>query len=112
VAFPTLARFGNDSLDADLHLSDRALWPLIRQAWQYSPQNGGAVLRWSNVVQSGPAARSPYADLVRHNCGSAILSRSIWFAVCGGKGLCGPALMGHYFLLERHGHWLVWFQYP
>jgi hypothetical protein len=59
-----------------------------------------------------PAKWGSSLALVRHNCGSAILSRSIWFAVCGGKGLCGPALMGHYFLLERHGHWLVWFQYP
>ena len=111
-AFPTLARFGHDSLDADLHLSDRALWPRIRRAWQQGPPNPGAVLRWSNVVQSGPAARSPYAGLVRHNCGSTIVSRSIWFAVCGGTGFCGPALTEHYFLLERHGRWLVWFQYP
>jgi hypothetical protein len=111
-ACPTLSRFGHDSLDADLHLSDRALWPLIRRAWQYGPPNSGTVLRWSNVVQSGSARRSPFADGVRRNCGAEILSRSIWFAACGGKGVCGPGLTGHYLILERHGHWLVWFEYP
>jgi len=112
-AFPTLARFvRNDSLDASLHLSDRALWSGINRAWQSGALHRGARLRWSNVVQSGPAARAPYAGLVRNNCGSAILSHSIWFAICGGKLPCYPALRGHYFLLQRHGRWLVWFQYP
>ena len=109
-AFATLARFGRVSRQTDFRLSDRALWPVVRQSWRHGPPMGRGLLRRSNIAGAGRGTRSPYAELVRHNCGAAILARSIWFTVCGRP--CYPALTGHFLLIDRRGHWLVWFQYP
>jgi hypothetical protein len=112
-ALPTLARFGRVSREADFRLSDRALWPLVRQSWSHGAPSRRPFRR-SDVVRSGPGSRSPYAGLIRRNCGRAILARSTWFAVCGaGAGMaCGPATTAHYLLIDRRGRWLVWFLYP
>lgn len=70
-----------------------------------------------------PAHESPYAGLIRHNCGLRILKASWWVAVCPGTGTDGsppgrctlstaPALTRYYMLIDRRGHWLVWFLYP
>jgi hypothetical protein len=111
-AFPTLVRFGRISRQTDFRLSDRALWPLVRQSWAHGAPSPRP-LRSADVVRSALGLRSPYAGLIRRNCGRAILSRSIWFAACGGgAGSCTSSTIAHYLLIDRRGRWLVWFVYP
>lgn len=112
-AFPTLARFGRISRRTDLRLSDRALWPLVRQSWAHGAP-APEPLRRADIVRSGLGPRSPYAGLIRRNCGRAILVRSIWIAACGGGAgaSCTAATTAHFLLIERRRRWLVWFVYP
>jgi hypothetical protein len=115
-----LSQWGGISKSRDLHLSDKAEWPTVRDNWaRRSTHRHPVHLNGKDVVQ-GRAKRSPYAGLVRHNCGAPILHRSWWVAVCPGpypnKPRCTlrsePALVEHFMLLKRRGHWLVWFSYP
>jgi hypothetical protein len=111
-AFRTVARFGRVSVQADLHSSDRALWPNVRRGWQH--RNGRPIgtrpLTRGNAVGTHPAVRSPYAELIRRNCGVATLKRSFEFVIC--EGACYPATKNYMDLINRRGHWLVWFVYP
>lgn len=110
-AFPTVARFGRVSLQVDLHSSDRAIWSGIRHSWLHKSrrfrQHG--LLPRSDIVGVHPARHSPYAALIRHNCGAATMAHSLEFVVCG--RLCYPALRFYIDLIERRGHWLIWFTY-
>ena len=111
-AFPTLTRFGRSSLQTDLHLSDRTLWPSLLLEWRHTsgrPVEHGLVSR-TDVVKAHPARRSPYAKLIRHNCGAMTLAHSLEFVIC--RRPCYPAERGYMDLLERRGHWLIWFTYP
>ena len=111
-AFPTLTRFGRSGLQTDLHLSDRTLWPSLLLEWRHTsgrPVEHGLVSR-TDVVKAHPARRSPYAKLIRHNCGAMTLAHSLEFVIC--RQPCYPAERGYMDLLERRGHWLIWFTYP
>jgi len=115
-----LTQWGQISKWRDRHLSDRAEWPTVRDHWKHKSGRGHALDIRSNKVVQGPAKRSPYVGLVRHNCGRRILKRSWWVALCPGPypgtAKCtldaAPALTGHFMLLNRRHHWLVWFTYP
>jgi hypothetical protein len=112
VAFLTLARFGRISLEVDLHSSDRALWPNVRRGWQRRsgrPTGNGPLPR-VDVVGVHLAQRSPYAALIRRNCGGATLRRSLEFVLC--ERACYPATRTYVDLIDRRGQWLVWFLYP
>jgi len=115
-----LSQWGRISKVRDFHLSDRAEWPLVKENWAHRPRPAHLVqLRPDDVVQ-GPGTSSAYAELVRTNCGAQILARSWWVAVCPGpystRTHCtlgtAPALTAQYLLLDRRGHWLVWFSSP
>lgn len=71
---------------------------------------GRGPLFLSNIARSGRGPRAAYDGLIQHNCGAALLDRSVWFAVC--KKPCYPALTSYFYLIDRRGHWLVWFEYP
>lgn len=117
-ALPVLSKLGTVSEHEDLRLSDRALWPVIRENWsdpaRPAPQR---TLRPEDVV-GGDAAHSLESDLVSRHCGRATLAQSVWIAVCPVRpqGRCNlssePALTEQYLLLRRRGHWLVWWMRP
>jgi hypothetical protein len=115
-----LSQWGQISRSRDLHLSDRAEWPIVKENWKHKSGAGQALDIRSNDVVQGRGKRSPYAGLIRHNCGSRIVRRSWWVALCPGpypgKGHCtldtAPARTEHFMLLNRRDHWLVWFTYP
>jgi len=117
-ALAVLSRFGAVSKEEDLRLSDRALWPVVRESWSggYRP-NPPRRLRPRDVV-AGAASESPYVGLVENDCGRATVRHSVWVAVCGRgrKHPCSlssePALTTHYLLLDRLGRWLVWWLSP
>lgn len=58
-----------------------------------------------------PAQDSPYADLLVNVCGEDIVEHTWWVQVCPGpceaEGL-PQSLIGHLYLIERDGQWLVW----
>jgi hypothetical protein len=107
-----LLRFGRESLLYDLRHSDRALWQTIAVTWAARTSRKQPAGKPPIVVRSGPGSASPDASLVRTNCGSRILKASTWFSTCpaGATRRCSPALRGDFLLLNRRGHWLVWFE--
>jgi len=114
---PHLSRLGTESIVTDLSLTDRASWPVVRSNWSNEGLPGRVRTLTAADVVSGPAARSPYAGLVRGNCGQRTLDLSWWAAVCPvGTRPCSlrdaPALTEHFLLVDRRGSWLVWFAYP
>ncbi|HEX9311705.1 MAG TPA: hypothetical protein VGA30_02620, partial [Actinomycetota bacterium] len=114
---PHLSRLGTESFDTDLSLADRAYWPILQTTWSSGELPGRVRTLTPEGVVSGPAAESPYAGLVRGNCGRRTLDLSWWVAVCPvGTRPCSlrdaPALTEHFLLVDRRGSWLVWFAYP
>ncbi len=115
-----LSQWGHISKTRDLHLSDRAEWPTVREDWAHGSEHSPPVDLRSNDVVQGPGARSPYANLVRNNCGQPLLDKSWWVAVCPGQDSqqtrctlrTEPALIEHFMLLSRRRHLLVWFTNP
>jgi hypothetical protein len=69
-------------------------------------------------VDIAPAQDSHLADMVETNCGSGVLDGSVWVAVCpeGSAVPCSigqgssPSLINEFLVLNRQGHWLVWYQ--
>jgi hypothetical protein len=120
VVLPLLSRYGQVSESMDLRLSDRANWPVVRETWSHGFKPHPLRPLRSIDVYGAPAERSPYAAMVRHWCGQRLLQLSWWVAVCPRELRpsipCGrrwqSALTGHFLLINRRGHWLVWFIYP
>jgi hypothetical protein len=114
-----VGRLGRMSLLSDLRDSDRSLWKVVRADWRTARPRRPVRLTKRDVV-SLPAARSPYADLVAHNCGVTTLRRSWWVAVCpydpDRSNPCSlreaPATTTHFLFIRRRGRWLVWFEAP
>jgi hypothetical protein len=96
---------GSDSLDAKRRVTDPAFWPLL------SSDGRGAPLQ-QDWVEVHPASASPYGDLLGNGCGRQTLELTSWVEVCPGpckeSEVTSPALIGHFFLIRREGHWLVW----
>jgi len=117
---PGLSRFGHVSENEDLHLSDRALWPVVRQYWNRPPSVSGVAELTPGDVISQPAAKSEDADAAAKNCGRRTTAKSWAIAVCprrrSGDAPCSPrqspGLTEHLLLLNRRGHWLIWFMRP
>jgi hypothetical protein len=110
---PRLSRLGAESIDTDLALADRAYWPVLRMRWAGEGGPGPVRGPTTQEVTSSPADRSPYAGLVRRNCGQRTLDLSWWVSECSvGTAPCAPALLEHFLLVDRRGIWLVWFAYP
>jgi hypothetical protein len=114
---PNLSRLGTESIDTDLFLADRAYWPILQATWSTGGLPGRVRTLTAEGVTSGPAARSPYAGLVRGSCGRRTLDLSWWVAVCPVETTTcspreAPALTEHFLLVDRRGRWLVWFENP
>jgi hypothetical protein len=113
----TLSQFGTVSENRDLHLSDRALWPVVRETWRVGTRPAPLRRVQRSDVVAASATRSPYAALIRKNCGSATSRRSLWVALCPKSSRrCRlqnePARIEHFLLLERRSHWLIWWMHP
>lgn len=69
-------------------------------------------------VKSGPAVQSEYAQLIKNTYGEGAVRYSWWIAT-GEPGIPfkdfsaqHPALVENYYVVNRHGTWEVWYQYP
>jgi hypothetical protein len=106
----TVDGFG-ENLAADLRAADRALWPdlVSEPVWGSRPSP-------KQTLSGAPAKAAPYADLIANSCGQQTLTRSWWIQTCPGPAVVdcarSPALVGHWFFINRRGHWLLWFTYP
>ncbi|HLE30834.1 MAG TPA: hypothetical protein VI793_22105 [Anaerolineales bacterium] len=68
---------------------------------------------WFETPQ--PARAAPYAGMVEAQCGQEVLGVSWWVVYCYAP--CNQpnrsaSLANDFFLINRTGHWLVWFMYP
>jgi hypothetical protein len=102
----------NGHLQHHRHLSDRALWPTLQED-QTSPTHTIHTIR-RDIVSAGPARSSPYAALVRHQCGQALLrlSTRVVIGPPASSPRRDPALLSEIWVIDRDGHWLAWFQNP
>jgi hypothetical protein len=103
-----LTGLGSGDLDIMRRVSDPAFWPLLEPGgWRQEPWPRD----WVEVPQ--PASASPHAEFIANACGEEILERSWWVKLCPGP--CqdpnvarAASLTGHFYLIKRKGHWLVW----
>ena len=83
-------------------VADRAYWPVLAQGKREH-------LTHANVLVVGPAARSPYAGLIRTRCGAGLVKRSIRVVIGPPHSLQRePALSTEFWVLHRRDEWLVW----
>lgn len=114
-ALDVLDRLLQAQAAGDLHqaklLTDQAYWPEVQAQLGVK----SAPIDRSRVGSVGPAASSPYADLIEHACGKEILQASLWASILPAgvpqeakANDLAAGITGHFFLIQRHGHWLVW----
>ncbi|MGH3260628.1 MAG: hypothetical protein ACRDNS_01395 [Trebonia sp.] len=105
-ALHTLRQFTYDDVAHDRRYTDRAFWPNLP----------GFGFRGSGLSQGtdrvGPASRSPYASLVGNNCGAKIVRLSLQITIGPTGKHASGALDSYLWLIQRHGHWLLWFSNP
>lgn len=113
--FSVIFRFGQ-TREGDLELSDRAFWPVVEEDWKLRNGKAQEQPRAEKItldqIVSMPAAASPYADLIRNNCGAKTLELSWCVAVLppGARRIeDAPSLTRYYYLIKRSGRWLIWF---
>ena len=96
----------------DRRYSDRAYWPVLRETdgFEAGSKQKSRGTTQSRVVSVVPAVKSVYARMVGHWCGREIVRLSE--SVTVGPGRSAPALDAEYWLVDRRGHWLVWFSNP
>lgn len=84
--------------------ADRAYWSMLGQ-----PPAAPAPLT-EDRIEIGAAAASPYAALLDNACGANVVQHSEWLRVCPGpcSVTSSQSLVGHFFLINRRSHWLVW----
>ncbi len=106
-ALDVLKNWLSGDLDRMRHATDPAYWPLL------NPEGSKRLLRSEELGVPQPANASPYAELIANGCGKQIMGLSWWVTICPGP--CqdpavsrNPSLIGHIYLIERKGHWLVW----
>jgi len=105
VALDVLNRLLSGDLDKMRAVTDQAYWPLLTAGegrTEPLPQD------WISTPQ--PARDSPYADLIANACGQDTLDKSWWVKYCAGpcKDVRSESLIGHFYFIQRAGHWLVW----
>ena len=103
-----LSQFGLDER-TDLHLSDQAYWPVVRETWAGQAPGSLRPVAPGGETQSGPASQSDRAALLTTNCGSPVVGLSWWIARGDPKA---AALETQFFFIQRRGTWLLWFTAP
>lgn len=87
----------------DRRYADRAYWPVLDH-YDRSLRK----LRQVNTIVVESASRSGFAEELRKDCGREIVERSVDVrATPRSPDYRGPAR--NYLMIERHGHWLLWF---
>jgi hypothetical protein len=109
-AIELVSSYFSGDRDKARHASDPAHWDLLITA--QVPQEQLAP-DWFEAPE--PARQSPYAGLLRTQCGQEALDLS-WTAVycaapCSQPGI-SASLMNDFFFVRRRGQWLIWFVYP
>jgi hypothetical protein len=93
---------------ADLHGSDRAWWPLVRQSWRSRKPGKGPGAE--AALGSEPASRSGYAVIVRYSCGQPLVARSLLVTIGAPNARC-VACRSQVFFIDRRGRVLIYFVY-
>ena len=92
-------------VSAQRRVTDPAYWPLLDGG-----DGSGRLAR--DQVQIDVAEASPYADLLANACGEQMVAATRWVevcpATCAQSERTSPALISHFYLIRREGHWLVW----
>lgn len=85
-------------------VADQSLWPILPMPSE--PQ----VPTEDWIKHIGPAQFSPFANLVKGQCGEEVLQKSWWANLCAGPCMRGGfvAIENHAFFIFRNGYWLVW----
>jgi len=86
-------------------VTDPSYWPLL--------DVGRATRRLTaDQVEVHSARDSPFAELLANGCGDQTVDATRWVKVCPDacpeSESAAPGLVGHFFLIRREGHWLVW----
>jgi len=104
-ALEVLNTLGSEDLDAKRRVADPSFWPLLSSVGRWEPLS-------RDRVEVRPGSTSPHGDLLANGCGKQTLELTSWAKACPGpckesEGM-SPSLIGHFFLILRKGHWLVW----
>jgi hypothetical protein len=101
-----LNEYGRVDRNTDLHDSDEAWWPAVNESWSRRSQAPSSVQTTVPAARSiGPAASTPYAQLITSNCGPLLIQDS-YSAVAGPAS---PALESYWYFLKRYGVVLLYF---
>ncbi len=100
------------SLAHDLHGSDRAWWPQVREMWKSGKPSEEAL--HDVVYGSGePLARNSYAVIVRFSCGQSLVAKSLTVGI-GPRQSHPPyceACISSMFFVDRRGQALIYYLY-
>lgn len=88
---------GGSALKTLEKVSDRARWPLLADGEQFGILD-------STKTLGAPASKSPAANYIKSGCGAKILSLT-WT-------VAEPVTGATYYLLDRHGVYLIWYSNP
>jgi hypothetical protein len=99
-----VAAYGRTNLGEDIVRSDRAWWPQVRRMWASSHRRGSREV----VLRAGPAAASPYAVIVSHSCGGALVRASLAVTVGRPHSSC-MACKTTFFLIARDSRPLIYY---
>jgi hypothetical protein len=105
------ARYDRNSESVDLHDSDRAWWPQVRQMWRSRKPGKGVVNQ--EVYGSHPASTIAYAVIIRYSCGSRLPAKSLSIGI-GPRQTQPPycdACVSTLFFVDHRGHPLIYYLY-
>lgn len=107
-----VSRFARVSLSYDIAVSDPAWQSNVRAAWKQKGELPGL----GPEFVLGPFREIPYSGIVKYSCGRAILSHTVTLRTVPGRDHKSDppgcvACRTTYFLLNRHGHPLIYFVY-
>jgi hypothetical protein len=94
------------SLAVDLRNSDRAWWPQVRALWRPGKPEQGA----ANQVVDGSSLGSKiaYRGVVRHSCGSALVTKSLTVYLAPRQRHGCDACVASVFVIDRRGRALIY----
>lgn len=100
---------------SDKRFADRAFWPMLRNdAHRLFGPNGSLVRVGPADTHVGPGdTAGSLAALVRSNCGTLILKRSLLVVTAPrrpGGFRKEPALVNRFLMINRDGRWLLWLE--